>query len=103
MATQEAVDIWEAMPDGWVLRITHWRGGVAYRYRLGADHWYDVHKHADGLWWVSETYTTRRVSAGVGLPAINWKRDKNVFPHGFADQVAAAVAATLRGNTRGTT
>ena len=102
MATQEAVDIWEAMPDGWVLRNPR-SGGVAYRYRLGADHWYDVRELVDGLWWVQETYTKRSSWGSAALPTLSWKRDKNVFPHGFADPVAAAVAATLRGNTRGTT
>ena len=101
MATQEAVDIWEAMPDGWVLRV--YQRGVAYRYRLGTDHWYDVRKLGDGLWWVQETYTKRSSWSSAALPTLSWKRDKNVFPHGFADPVAAAVAATLRGNTRGTT
>ena len=102
MATQEAVDIWEAMPDGWRLRAT--KGGEpTFRRSLGTDHWYDVRKLVDGLWWVQETYTKRSSWGSAALPTLSWKRDKNVFPHGFADPVAAAVAATLRGNTRGTT
>lgn len=81
-----------AMPGSW--RIVTTRKTYKYRLRLGLDHWYDV-MLLRGDWRVRERWLAERPHG--------WKNDDNVFAHGFADPVAAAVAATLRGNTRGTT